>query len=74
MYNCNIEARSRNQCCRGYSICETYSESVSVALVIQRIMRMRCIILLSVAMSGYTVLSRVNSQTARFGGGGDYRT
>ena len=49
MYNCNIETRSRNHCCRGYSISVTCSASVSVALVNQRAMRMRCTILLSVA-------------------------
>jgi hypothetical protein len=45
----NIEARSHNQCCRGKAIRITYSESVSVALVIQHATRMRLIILSSVA-------------------------
>jgi hypothetical protein len=45
----NIEARSRNHCCRGKAISITYSEWVSVALVIQHAKRMRRIILSSVA-------------------------
>ena len=32
---CNIERRSCNHCCRGYTISITYSVCVSVALVIQ---------------------------------------
>jgi hypothetical protein len=44
----NIEARSRNHCCRGKAISITYSECVSVALVIQHAKRMRRIILSSV--------------------------
>ena len=47
-YN-NTEGRSRNNCCRGKAISITYSECVSVALVIQHAMRMRRIILSSVA-------------------------
>jgi hypothetical protein len=49
MYKRNIEARSRNHCCRGKAISITYSECVSVALVIQNAKRMRRIILSSVA-------------------------
>jgi predicted transcriptional regulator len=45
---CNIEARSRNYFCRGKVISIIYSESVSVALVIQHAKRMRHIILSSV--------------------------
>jgi hypothetical protein len=45
----NIEARSRNHCCRGKARRITYSECVSVALVIQHAKRMRCIIVPSVA-------------------------
>jgi hypothetical protein len=47
-YKRNIEARSRNHCCRGKAISITYSECVSVALVIQHAKRMRCFILSSV--------------------------
>ena len=45
----NIVARSRNQYCRGIAINITYSECVSVALVIQLAKRMHHIILSSVA-------------------------
>jgi hypothetical protein len=45
----NFEARSRNHCCRGKTISITYSECVSVALVIQHAKRMRHIVLSSVA-------------------------
>jgi hypothetical protein len=37
----NIEARSRNHCCRRKSISITYSEHVSVALGTQHAKRMR---------------------------------
>jgi hypothetical protein len=46
-YKRNIEVHSRNRCYRGNAI--TYSECVSVALVIQHAKRMRRIILSSVA-------------------------
>jgi hypothetical protein len=45
----NIEARSCNHCCRAKSVNITYSEYVFVTVVIQRAMRMRRIILSSVA-------------------------
>jgi hypothetical protein len=41
MYKRNIEARSCNHCCSGRAISITYSECVSVALVIQYAVRMR---------------------------------
>jgi hypothetical protein len=41
----NIEARSRNHCCRGKAISITYSECVSVALAIQHAKRMRRIVI-----------------------------
>jgi hypothetical protein len=47
--NVNLEARSRNHSYRGEAISITYSECVSVALVIQHAKRMRRIILPSVA-------------------------
>jgi len=34
-YKPNIEARSRNHCCRGKAISVTYSDCVSVAFVIE---------------------------------------
>jgi phosphopantetheinyl transferase (holo-ACP synthase) len=40
-YKRNIEARSRNHCCREIAISITYSEYVSVALVIRHAKRMR---------------------------------
>jgi hypothetical protein len=45
----NTEARSRNHCCPGKAISITYSECVSVALVIQHAKGMRRVILSSVA-------------------------
>jgi hypothetical protein len=49
MYELNIEARTCNHCCCGKAISITYSECVSVTLVIQHAVRMRHIILSSVA-------------------------
>jgi hypothetical protein len=49
MYKRNIETRSCNYCCLGEAISVTYSECVSVALVIQHTKSMRRIILSSVA-------------------------
>jgi hypothetical protein len=48
-YKRNIEARSRKHCTGVKAISITYSECVSVALVIQNAKRMRRIILSSVA-------------------------
>jgi hypothetical protein len=48
-YTHNIEAHSRNHCCRGKAISITYSKSVSVALVILHARCMHRIILSSVA-------------------------
>jgi hypothetical protein len=50
----NIEELSRNFCCRRKKKYITYSEFVSIALVIQYIMRMRRIILSSVACPAVT--------------------
>ena len=46
---------SPNHCCSGKAISITYSEWVSVGLFIQHAMRMRPIILSSVALSGCTI-------------------
>jgi hypothetical protein len=47
--------RSRSHCCRRKAIIITYSECVSVALIIQHANRMCRIILLYFALSGSTV-------------------
>jgi hypothetical protein len=49
MYKRNTEVRSRNHCCRGKATSTTYSECMSVALVIVRAKHMSRIILSSVA-------------------------
>ena len=52
--------RSRNHCCRGKAGNIAYSECVSVALVIQHVMHVRCIILTSVdclAVTYFSILS-----------------
>jgi hypothetical protein len=46
---CNMEARSRNHCCRGQAIIMEYSQFVFLALVIQHAKRMRHVILSCVA-------------------------
>jgi hypothetical protein len=46
---CDIEERSRNQCCRGKEISIRHSELATVILVIQHAKRMRCTTLSSVA-------------------------
>jgi hypothetical protein len=45
----DIEALTRNHCCRGKTLIITYSEIVSVAVVIQHAKRLRLMILSSVA-------------------------
>jgi hypothetical protein len=45
----NTEARSRNQCCRGEAVSIIYSECVPLTLFIQHAIRIRPIILSSVA-------------------------
>ena len=59
-YKRNTEARSRNHSCRGRAICIAYSDCVSVALVIQRAMRMRCVSV-RCGLSGSTIFSHVIS-------------
>ena len=49
VYESNNKALSRNHCCRGKAIGITYSECVSVALVIQHAKCMRRIMLSSLA-------------------------
>jgi len=56
IYKRNVEALSCNHCYRGDAINITYSECVSVALVIQHVRCMRRIILSSVTFFLYHVL------------------
>jgi hypothetical protein len=64
-YKRNIEARSRNHCCRGKAVSITYSQGVFVALVVQHAKRMRRIILSSVVCLA-TIFFHIISQIARF--------
>jgi len=52
--------RSRNHCCRGKTVTTTCTEGVSIALVIQNAMRMRCIILSSVSYLAVPYLSTLS--------------
>jgi len=56
-YKRNIKERSRNHYCRGQAINITYSEFVSVALVIQHAWRMSHIILSFVTWSALPYFS-----------------
>jgi hypothetical protein len=61
--------RSRKHCYHGKATSITYSECVSVALVIQHAKRMRRIIFSSVACLA-VLYSSIVSQTSRLAGGG----
>jgi hypothetical protein len=65
-YKHNSEARSRNHCCRGKAINTTYSECVSVALLIQHAMRMCHTILSSVACPALPYYSRLSHKRYNF--------
>jgi len=55
----HVEARSLNHCCRGKAVIITYSECVSVALVIQHAMRMHHSVICG--LSGSTVCFHIIS-------------
>jgi hypothetical protein len=62
----NIEARSRKHCCHAKAIRITYSECVSVALVIQHIMRMRRILLSDLTYLAVPCFSRLSHKRRDF--------
>jgi hypothetical protein len=70
----NIEARSRNHCCRRKAISTKHYECVSVALVIRHAKRMRRIILSSMARLTLPYFSTLSHKRhdLREGGGGNY--
>jgi len=65
-YKRKIEARSHNHSCRGRAICTAYSDSVSVALVIQRATRMRRVIASSVACPALLYFSTLSHKRHDF--------
>jgi hypothetical protein len=66
MYRPNIEARSLNHFCRGYTVSITYSGCASVALVIQQAKHMWCIVLSCMPLFGCTIFFHTTWQTAIF--------
>ena len=65
-YKRSVETLLPNYFCRGKSIIISYSECVSVALVIQHTMHVRHIV--DYALSDSTIFSHIISYTARFSG------
>ena len=70
-YKRNVGARSRYHYCRGKALSITYSECVSVSLVIQHTKRMRLIVLLSVSCTAVPYFSHYLINRTTFQGGGD---
>ena len=62
----NIQARSCNHCCCGKAINVTYSECVSVALVVQHAKRMRRIILTYVACMAVPYFSTLSHKRQEY--------
>jgi hypothetical protein len=65
-YKRNRKARSRNHCCSEEPISITYSEYVSVAVVIQNAMRMRRVIYSSVASTALPLPSTISQKRHGF--------
>jgi len=60
----------RNYCCCGKAVSITYTECVSVALRIPHAQCIRCIIFLSVNLSGSTIFFHIYQKNGTLGGGG----
>jgi len=62
----NIEARSRNRCCHGKAINVTYSECVSVILIIKHANTNAQYYIAMSGPSGSAIFFHIISNTARF--------